>query len=199
MYKKDDAQRKQSHMQEDQRKLQELWVLQDNMEIKPRAEEENQPLPDSAENASNLNTDWETIVKDYKEKYKKQPIIHEGHQGLTFSSDEEAFDFFEEQAKTGRSFHGEKCIDGVATGIHLFSCGDGTLYKGKLSEIQSELQTALKKKSENEKTRAGLEQINKLVTSQLNAGYRKSMKEIRTPQQQSQLQIPEPEAPSPGK
>lgn len=83
------------------------------------------------------NQDWQKIVADYVKKF---PKVEAKENSLSFTSREEAIDFFQDQAAKKRTFmlyemdeHGKK------TGFCVLSTGNGQLYKGTAAEIQAKL------------------------------------------------------------
>ena len=88
------------------------------------------------------NAQWKIILEDYK-KFCQENKINPDQQSaeiLIFNTIEEAERFFEAQAKLNRSFI---CVQIDSTGApkdyHVFSCGNGKLYKCKAQDIRNEL------------------------------------------------------------
>lgn len=108
--------------------------------------------------------DWKKILQDYMEQYPEHPVQNDT---LKFPSRDDAINFFTAQAtntpprKFFLSEHSR--VDGKPTGFHVFSCGDGVLYKGTINEIQTDLKAALKANPNDPNLKEGLETINKFA------------------------------------
>lgn len=127
------------------------------------AKEENKPVAKEEELESTFkpaqtDENWKKIVKAYKEEFKQEPREEDGV--LVFPSKEAAINFFEKQAAQNLEFFvTEVTPEGQPTGFHMYSCGNGQLYKGSLQEIQKQLQDALKQDPQNDKLNNGLKMI----------------------------------------
>ncbi|KTD61349.1 hypothetical protein [Legionella spiritensis] len=129
-------------------------------------------------------SDWKQIAKDYQEEMEQEPA-EDGT--LNFPSREAAVQFFEKQAQKGRQFLANE----LGTDFHVFSTGDGQLYKGTLSEIQAQLKDAIQQNPGNEKTQAGLDLINRLAPTpspkpDLGKEMREKMRALREEQEPPQ-------------
>lgn len=115
--------------------------------------------------------DWKLIVDAYKKEYPKNEIKDNL---LTFPSPENAISFFKQQAKDTppRKFFASEFANGKSTGNHVFSCGSGTLYKGSLDDIQKQLASDLAAKSNDPDLKAGMEQINRIISTNKTREFR---------------------------
>lgn len=105
--------------------------------------------------------DWDLILKDFNTI--KGMSIDEKTGALIFPSHDAAVAFFEKQAIAGYEFFVAEYIGGQPSGFHLFSCGDGDLYKGTLEEIREQLEIAIKENPQNTKASAGLESLKDII------------------------------------
>lgn len=86
------------------------------------------------------NDDLDPVLQAYKEKYSKEkwyqePETKDGKTSLAFPSEEDAAQFFREQAEAGHSF---VVIDGKTNQVMAYSDGDGKLYHSNGNEFQSD-------------------------------------------------------------
>lgn len=110
---------------------------------------------------------WKKIVEDYKKKF---PDAECDGKTLVFPTRNDAVQFFNNFALNGDPFHATFVVNGVLQDDHLFSCGDGQLYKGTYAAIQQSLEANLKTQTDPElkaKILSGIEHI-KAQTATLN-------------------------------
>jgi hypothetical protein len=145
---------------------------------KPPVEEESEikfaPLPTGYKN------DWNSIVEEYKKRYGLK-VDERGM--LIFNTPAEAIKFFTEMAKEGFSFFATRYDNNdKPTDYHVFSFGNGTLFKGTYAEIKSELLTALKNNPDDKEIKNGLKTFNSLMPAGPNpaAQMREKLNEHRT-------------------
>lgn len=95
------------------------------------------------------------IYADYKELIKRKP---DNHGRLLFINQAEAVSFFEKLVmERGREFLASViAADNTPTGFHMFSCGDGKLYRGTFQEIHDELSKAFESNPKHPTLEEGL-------------------------------------------
>ena len=86
-----------------------------------------------------INDDNKSLLDAYKDKYKNADWYQEpqkndrGQMELNFPTEEDAAQFFSEQAEKGKKF---KIVDLESNKVMAYSNGDGTLYHSNGNEVQ---------------------------------------------------------------
>lgn len=128
----------------------------------PEDEKKSEVTSFTVNNKGTNPTDWEKIKADYLKKYPDRSI--DENDALEFDSREDAVNFFAEQAASKRDFLCKEIdASGKPTGFNVFSCGDGTLYKGSLQEILEQLNTAKKANPDDPNVKKGIATIQSVL------------------------------------
>lgn len=107
------------------------------------------------------------ILDAYKEYTKYHSVnIDKTTGALVFESHKDAVTFFKNQVELGCTFFVKEISDGKPVDFYMFSCGDKHFYQGKLADIKTALEAAIKKQPENAALLDGLETINKEVVAE---------------------------------
>ncbi len=133
------------------------------------------------------NSTWDDILSDYEKEFKQKP---EDDGALRFPSHESAVTFFTQQAVLKRDFLVSQVTeDRKPTGQHMFSCGDGNLYKGSFVEIKQQLETALAQ-NDSPELRKGLKTIESHLYRDKVTTLREDGKEAENPSVDSGVKPP---------
>ncbi|MCL5272186.1 MAG: hypothetical protein M1486_02515 [Gammaproteobacteria bacterium] len=146
----------------------------------PKNKPADEVSPVSFQSGGVESDDWKKITEDFKKQYPDTLIKNNC---LMFPSQDEALAFFANQASAEppRKFLARELgPDGNPTGFHAFSCGDGTLYKGTLEEIQEQLKAAQLEHSDDPNIKEGLLTIAKYLNPA--QGYRDSLQQAKAPE-----------------
>lgn len=174
-------------LQEAQARAAEIIMHEEEMKRKAAAEDitEKKPIEKTSETSfaplpTAYKQDWNKIVEEYKKKYGIGP----NEKGmLVFSSPAEAVKFFKALAELGLKFFATKYDENdKPVDYHMFSCGNGILYKGTYTEIHAELAAAVKNNPENKILARGLKMFKSLMPAGPNpvaADMRERMQEHR--------------------
>lgn len=138
-------------------------------------------------------SDYQKIIEDYNKQYPETAVKDTDEKGvLIFPSRDAATDFLAAQAasKPPRKFLFSEmdATSGQLMDFHFFSCGDGALYKGSMSEIQNQLQEAQKANPDNGKIKAGLELIKARLNTNASVDYKSRVAEARNSEADRPLQ-----------
>ena len=106
------------------------------------------------------NKDWNTIVEAYQKRFNREP---DKDGALAFNTKDEAISFFEDQAQSKLKFLATQAVNDQLIDFHLFSCGDGKLYKGTAAEIRAQLEQVIQTNPGNQDVVDGLAFFNSLL------------------------------------
>lgn len=96
---------------------------------------------------SNSDDDWLKLIASFKKKFPDRKL--EDDNKLVFDSAEEAEAFLAKAAEDKLSFFAVQVVNGKPIDNYAFSCGTGTLYKGKLADIISTMEKDVSEKPEH--------------------------------------------------
>lgn len=149
-------------------------LLNENDSINNPEEDEKEVLFAVSE-LSNNTLDWQNLVEDYAKKY---PQFQINNNTLQFPTQEDAINFFAEQAamEPPRKFLAREVdTNGMPTGFNVFSCGDKILYKGTLDAILDQLKAAQKEKPNDQSLLEGIAVISRMLNPNPTQDFRSSL------------------------
>lgn len=112
---------------------------------------------------------WQKILEEYEKLYGHGA---DKNGALVFPTHDAAIQFFAAQAEAGNKFFATQCVNGQATDFHVYSFGNGQLYKGSYAEIKSQLKAAASEHPDNTSIAEGLSEFNQLMPAAPNHASR---------------------------